>query len=216
VMPSNAPASKKVAVQAYGGRVIECAPTLADRERTAGTIGSATGAEFIHPYNNERVIAGQGTAALEFLKDVPDLEVLLVPVGGGGLLAGTAVAVRGHGVKVIGTEPDGADDAARSFETGILQPAGTPLTIADGLRTALGDINFALIRAGVDDILTVSETGIVRAMRLVWERLKLVIEPSAAVPLGACLEHPERFAGQRIGIILSGGNVDLDTLPWNS
>ena len=171
----------------------------------------------VHPYDDARVIAGQGTAALELVSEVPDLDVLLVPIGGGGLASGTALAVRGTspGTRVVAVEPHGADDAYRSFRRGELLPSVAPDTIADGLLTSLGVRNFELVRRHVDDIIRVSEEAIVRAMRLVWERMKIVVEPSAAVPVAAFLDGAlEGPAGQRIGIVLSGGNVDLERLPW--
>ena len=175
-----------------------------------------TGAEFVHPSNDLRVIAGQGTCALEILEDEPELDLVIAPVGGGGLLSGTAVAVRGlsEHAQVIGAEPAAADDAQRSFRTGSLVASGSPKTIADGLRTSLGSNTFPLIRALVTDIATTKEESIVRAMRLTWERMKIVIEPSAAVPLAAILEGTIAVRGKRVAVILSGGNVDLDALPW--
>jgi threonine dehydratase len=218
VMPSTSAEVKKQSVARYGAQVILCEPTLAARESTAARIMAESGARFVHPYNDLRVMAGQGTMALELLEDVPDLDVLLCPVGGGGQLSGVAVAAKGvrPSVRVIGAEPAAADDASRSFRGGVLLPAGDPQTIADGLRSSLGDLSFALIRRHVDDIVTASEEGIVRAMRLVWEVMKIIIEPSAAVPVAALLERSVSLTGQRVGIILSGGNVDMDRLPWLS
>ena len=218
VMPDNAPQVKKDAVAAYGGRIEFCAPTLKAREETCARIVAGTGAQLVHPYNDERVMAGQGTAAVELLEEVPDLDVVLTPVGGGGLLSGTAVAVKGlnGGIRVIGAEPAGADDAYRSFRAGERQPMDNPQTIADGLRTSLGDKTFPIIRRLVDDIVTVSEAGIVDAMRRVWQTMKIVIEPSCAVPLAALLEERVHLAGKRVGIVLTGGNVDLDRLPWHA
>jgi threonine dehydratase len=216
VMPKNAPRVKQEAVRGYGGTIVFCEPTLAAREAACARVLAETGATLVHPYNDYRVMAGQGTATLEFLETVPDLDVLLVPVGGGGLLSGTVVAARGlrPGMKVIGTEPAEADDARRSFQSGQLMPAGPGHTIADGLRTALGARNFPIIRAQVDDIVTVSEAAIIAAMRRIWSALKIVIEPSCAVPLAAIQEGRVPVAGKRIGLILTGGNVDLDALPW--
>lgn len=216
VMPDNAPQVKKDAVAAYGGRIEFCAPTLEAREQACARVVAETGAQLVHPYNDERVMAGQGTAAVELLEEVPDLDVVLTPVGGGGLLSGTAVAVKGlnGGIRVLGAEPAGADDAYRSFRSGERQPMDNPQTIADGLRTSLGDKTFPIIRRLVDDIVTVSEEGIVDAMRRVWQTMKIVIEPSCAVPLAALLEERVRVAGKRVGIVLTGGNVDLDRLPW--
>ncbi|MDW8020339.1 MAG: pyridoxal-phosphate dependent enzyme [Chloroherpetonaceae bacterium] len=216
VMPKTAPAIKKAAVASYGGRIIFCEPTLAARESTLAAEVAQSGATVIHPYNDERVIAGQGTAALELLEEVPNLDAVLTPVGGGGLLSGTAIAVtaRSPKTKVFGVEPEGADDAYRSFKTGYIQPSLQPKTIADGLLTSLGDKTFPIIQEKVSDIVTVSEEGIVSAMRLIWERMKIIVEPSCAVPFAALLERRLDLSGKRVGIILSGGNVDLDKLPW--
>ena len=218
VMPRTAPSVKRAAVAGYGARIVPCEPTLAAREAALAEVISATGAGFIHPYNDPRVIAGQGTAALELLAEVPDLEFLLAPVGGGGLLSGTAIATAAVApeCRVYGAEPAGADDAARSLQEGRILPSVNPRTLADGLLTSLGELTFSAIRAHATGILTVTEEAIVAAMRRVWERMKLVIEPSAAVPVAALLEHGERFRGARVGVILSGGNVDLDRLPWSS
>ncbi|HOB54150.1 MAG TPA: pyridoxal-phosphate dependent enzyme [Acidobacteriota bacterium] len=216
VMPRTAPAVKQAAVAGYGGRIVFCEPTLAARESALAEVTAATGAVFIHPYNDPRVITGQGTAALELLADAPALDIVITPVGGGGLLSGTAIAASGAapGIRVLAGEPAAADDACRSLQAGRILPSLDPVTVADGLRTSLGDRTFPIIRRLVERILTVSEDGIIRAMRLVWERMKIVVEPSAAVPLAAVLEHPEVFRDRRVGIILSGGNVDLDHLPW--
>ncbi len=215
VMPSNSPKPKQAAVAGYGGQIVLCEPTLEARERTCRTVMETTGATLIHPYNDCRIIAGQATAALELIEDVPDLDVVLAPVGGGGLLRGTALAVKFlcPGARVIGAEPAQADDAAASFKAG--QIVSRPInTVADGLRTLLGDLTFPIIRDRVDGIETVSEAGIVAAMRRLWEVMKIIVEPSGAVPLAVVHEHAASFAGKRVGIILSGGNVDLDTLPW--
>jgi threonine dehydratase len=216
VMPENAPVVKKAAVAGYGGQITFCLPTLQARESTLAEIAARSGAVEIHPYNNERIIAGAGTAALELLSDHPDLDVVMAPVGGGGLISGTALTSRGlkPGVRVMAAEPKNADDAYRSFQVGRILPSESPKTIADGLLTSLGSLTFPIIRDNVEQILTVSEESILRAMRLLWERAKLVIEPSGAVPLGAMLEHPRVFSGLQVGLILSGGNVDLDRLPW--
>ena len=218
VMPNNAPAVKKAAVKGYGGNITFCEPTLAARESTLAKIVEETGAVFVHPYNDARIIAGQGTAALELLEEVPDLEVVMAPVGGGGLLSGTAIAVSGLSpkTKVIAAEPEGADDAYRSLQAGKIIPSINPRTIADGLLTSLGDLTFAIIRKHVHEIVTVSEPAIIAAMRHIWERMKIIVEPSAAVPLGALLEKKIDLRGKRIGVIFSGGNVDLEKLPWLS
>lgn len=216
VMPSNAPEIKKKAVAGYGGIITYCEPTLQARESTLLKIADDTGIEIIHPYNNCKVIAGQGTAAKELMEMMPFPDMVMCPVGGGGLLSGTALSVKSlsPSTKVIAAEPSGADDAYRSFKAGTIIPSIHPKTIADGLLTSLGEINFAVISKNVDDIVTVSEESIVKAMRLVWERMKIIIEPSSAVPLAAILENKEAFRNQRIGIILSGGNVDLGNLPF--
>lgn len=218
VMPDNAPQAKRAAVARYGGEITWCQPTLAARESTAREIVAATGATLVHPYDNLMVMAGQGTAALELLREVPDLDVILCPVGGGGLLSGTAVAAKTlkPSIRVIGVEPSGADDAARSFRAGRIFPSTHPDTIADGLRSSLGERPFAEIRRRVDDITTVTDEAIVRGMRQLWEVLKIVVEPSGAVPYAALLGERTELRGRRIGIILSGGNLDLDHLPWSA
>ena len=216
VMPSNSPDIKKKAVAGYGGIITFCEPTLESRETTLLHIAGQTGVEIIHPYNNTKVIAGQGTAGKELLELYPDLDIVMCPVGGGGLLSGTALSVKALApdCRIIAAEPSGANDAYRSFRAGYIIPSIHPKTIADGLLTSLGELNFDIISRNVDDIITVSETSIIQAMRLIWERMKLIIEPSSAVPLAALLENKERFQNKRIGIILSGGNVDLDNLPF--
>jgi len=216
VMPENAPAVKQRAVRGYGAEITFCAPTLEARESTLAEVIARTGATFIHPYNDWRIIAGQATAGKELIEEVPDLDIILAPVGGGGLLSGTALAAHCYSpaTAVIAAEPAGADDAARSFRAGHIIPSLQPRTVADGLLTSLGDRTFAVIRAHVRDIVTVDDASIIRAMRLVWERMNIVIEPSAAVPLAAVLEGAVEVRGMRVGIIFSGGNLDLDRLPW--
>lgn len=216
VMPSTANPIKRTAVEHYGGQIHSCGEALNDREQTLASIVAESGATVIHPYNDPRIIAGQGTAAAELLEQAPGLDIVLCPIGGGGLISGTAIAVATiqPDTLVIGAEPAGADDAYRSLETGRIITCDEPLTMADGLRANLGELTFAAIQAHVGRIVTVSEASIARAMRLVWERMKILIEPSAAVPVAALLETPEPFVGQRVGVILSGGNVDLDNLPW--
>jgi threonine dehydratase len=218
VMPKTAPAVKKAAVAGYGGRIVFCEPTLADREATLARVQQDTGATFVPPYNDPYVIAGQGTAALELCQDIANLDIILAPIGGGGLISGTALAVTAlsPATRVIAAEPAGADDAYRSLQAGSIVPSVQPRTIADGLLTSLGDLTFAVIQQHVAQIVTVSEDAIITAMRHVWERMKVLIEPSAAVPVAALLEKKVPLAGQRIGIILSGGNVDLDRLPWSA
>ncbi len=217
VMPRNAPAVKKAAVRSYGGRIYECEPTLTARETTAAEVQAKTGAILIHPYNNENIIAGQGTAALELLQKVSDLDMVLAPVGGGGLISGTAVCAKSLNpqIRVFGCEPENADDACRSFHAGKIIPVQNPDTIADGLRTSLGEKTFPLIQRFVDDILLVAEEEIVFAMRLIWERMKIIVEPSAAVPFAAVLRNGDMFRHKKVGLILSGGNVDVGHLPFS-
>lgn len=216
VMPSNAPQIKKTAVAGYGADITFCEPSLKAREETLKELAKIHKFTIIHPYNNFRVICGQGTAALELLEDTDALEIMMCPVGGGGLLAGTSLATKAMlpGCKVIAAEPKGADDAFRSFRDGYIHPSVHPDTIADGLLTSLGELNFAVIQRNVDEILTTSEESIVTAMRMIWERMKIIVEPSSAVPLAAIMENREKFSGKRIGIILSGGNVELSRLPF--
>jgi threonine dehydratase len=216
VMPSSAPPVKKAAVAGYGAVITECEPTLEARETTLDAVVERTGATFIHAYDNPMVIAGQGTASLELITDVPDLEAVIAPVGGGGLMSGTAIAVSSSrpDITIWGSEPAGADDAFRSLRDGTLYPSVKPTTIADGLLTSLSDRTFRILSDRLEGILTPNEETIVRAMRLLWERMKLIVEPSGAVPLAAVLENADRFADRRVGLIISGGNVDLDHLPW--
>ena len=216
VMPNNVPSVKKNAVAGYGGQITFCEPTLEARESTLDRIRFDTGANVVHPYNDERVIAGQGTAALELLAQVPDLDVIITPVGGGGLLSGTAIAATEikRGIRVIAGEPEMADDAYRSMQEGRIVPSMNPKTIADGLLTSLGQITFPIIRERVEQIVTVSEQGIIDSMKFVWERAKIVIEPSSAVAVGVLWERKIDLSGLKVGVILSGGNVDLEKLPW--
>ena len=218
VMPENAPSVKKNAVAGYGGQITFCAPTLEARETTLQTIYEETGANVVHPYNDARVIEGQGTAALELLEEVPDLDVVLAPVGGGGLLSGTAIAATGirKGIRVIAGEPEMADDAYRSMQSGTIVPSVKPNTVADGLLTSLGSLTFPVVREHVEQIVTVSERGIIDAMRFIWERAKIIIEPSAAVPVAVLWERKIDLTGLSVGVILSGGNVNLERLPWQS
>ena len=218
VMPDNTAHAKRDAVARYGAEITWCAPTLAARESTVRQVLTSTGATLVHPYDDLRVMAGQGTAAVELLEAVPNLDVLLCPVGGGGLLSGCAVAARTikPDIRVIGVEPSGADDAARSLRAGSIVPVEHPNTIADGLRATIGERPFAEIRRLVAEIVTVTDEAIVRAMRQMWEVLKIVVEPSAAVPYAALLDAPAALRGRRIGIIVSGGNLDLDHLPWST
>jgi len=217
VMPSNSAKVKIRAVESYGAHIVLCEPTEAAREATCAEVIKKTGATPIHSFENENVIAGQGTAVLEFLEDVPDLDLVMCPVGGGGLLSGTAVAAKSMqpNIKVIAVEPANADDAAQSFRAGRRLVTEKKFTIADGLRTNVGEPNFEIIQRYVDDIVTVSEEAIVLAMRAIWETMKIIIEPSASVPYAAIAERVIDVDGKRVGIILTGGNVDLDALPWN-
>lgn len=220
-MPKIALQSKIAAVRRYGGNIIwvegrGSVPTSEEYDATVEKIRVETDANAIHPYNDPRTIAGQGTCALEFLERHPDLDLLLAPVGGGGLLAGTCIAAKTgkRSMRVIGCEPEMADDAQRSLRAGHIVPQLQPRTIADGLRTSLGDLTFPIIHRDCHEIVTVSEESIVSAMRLAWETLKIIIEPSSAVPFAAVVEKKVSVSGKKVGIILSGGNVDLDRLPW--
>lgn len=216
VMPNNSPEIKKDAVKGYGAKITFCIPTLLAREETLNKVVEETGATLIHPYNNFNVICGQGTAAFEMLQDQPDLDAIFVPVGGGGLLSGTAIVTKGISelMKVYGVEPKGADDAYRSFKSRKLIPMINPQTIADGLLTSLGSLTFAIIMKKVNDIFAVAEEYIILAMRTIWERMKIIVEPSAAVPLALLMQGGIDMKGKRVGIILSGGNVDLGCLPF--
>lgn len=215
VMPSNAATVKRSAVLGYGARILSCEPTLEARERAAALVLAETGGCFVPPYDHPDVIAGQGTVALELLAQAPDLDAVVAPLGGGGLLSGVCITAKvlRPGIRVIGAEPLGADDAARSKRAGRLLPQTAPKTLADGLLTSLGELTWPVVRDLVDDVVTVSEEEIVRAMRLAWERAKQIIEPSAAVALAAAM-GPALDGARRVGVILSGGNVDLDRLPW--
>jgi len=216
VMPENAPAVKKAAVAGYGGQITFCEQTLQARESTLAQVVGETGATVVHPYNNFYVIAGQGTATLELLEEIPDLDLVIAPVGGGGLLSGTSIAAKGisPGIRVIAAEPEMADDAFRSLQAGHIIPSENPRTVADGLLTSLCDLTFSIIQDNVEQIVTVSETAILESMKFIWERAKIIIEPSAAVPVGLLWERKIDLSGLRVGVILSGGNVDLERLPW--
>ncbi len=216
VMPENASPIKTAAVREYGAEIIYCEPTQQARETALSEVVEQTGAIFIHPYNDYRVITGQATAALELLEQVSALDAIIAPVGGGGLLSGTALTVSALNSKiaVYGAEPAGANDAFRSMQAGQIIPIEKPDTIADGLRTSLGELTFPIIREHVLAIITVNDNAIINAMRLVWERMKIIIEPSSAVALAVLLEERASIKGKRIGLILSGGNVNLDNLPW--
>jgi len=216
VMPDNAPIVKKDAVTGYGADITFCKPTLQSREENTRTIIEKTGATLIHPYDNFNVICGQGTAALELLTEVNSLEIVVAPVGGGGLLSGTSTCVKGidKAVQVLGAEPLNANDAYKSFTSGVLTPSVNPITIADGLLTSLSELTFSIIMKNVDKILTVKEETIIECMLLVWQRMKIIIEPSSATVLAVIKEYPGFFSGKRIGLIISGGNVDFRKLPF--
>jgi threonine dehydratase len=216
VMPENAPAVKKNAVAGYGAEITFCKPTLQAREKATLLIMEKTGATLIHPYDNFNVICGQGTAALEFLQEKGDLEIVIAPVGGGGLMSGTSVYVKGinKNIQVIGAEPEKANDAFISFTTGVLTPSINPVTCADGLLTSLSELTYSVIRKNVDKILTVKEDSIIECMLLVWERMKIIIEPSSATVLAVVKGNPGLFKSKKIGLIISGGNVDFRKLPF--
>jgi threonine dehydratase len=218
VMPDNAPAVKQANVRRFGATVRLCAPTIEAREAACAAVARDTGATLIHPFDDPRVIAGQGTAALELVEAIDGLDAVIAPCGGGGLLSGTSIAASAirDGIAVFGAEPANADDAARSLASGSLQPLAPTTTIADGLRTTLSPRTLSALRAYVDAIATCSEPAIVRAMRMMFERMKQVVEPSGAVPLACLLERTLDIGGKRIGVIISGGNVDLDRLPWQT
>jgi threonine dehydratase len=211
VMPRTAPLIKKKGVEGYGGEIFECEPTLVSRETTLADVIRKTGANEIHPFNNYKVMEGQATAAKEFIEEVNDLDIIIAPVGGGGLLSGTALAMKyfSPSTTVIAAEPEGADDAFRSMKSGKIELSQSN-TIADGLLTSLGDKTFPVIRDNVKEIITVTDDEIIAAMKLVWERLKVIVEPSGAVPFAAVLKEKKKFSGKRVGIIFSGGNVDLE------
>ena len=216
VMPSNSAKVKIRAVESFGARVVFCEPTEAAREAACADVIAKTGATLIHSFENEDVMAGQGTAAMELLEDFPELDLIMCPIGGGGLLCGTAVAAKSMrpNIKVVAVEPANADDAAQSFRAGKRIVTEKKFTIADGLRTNVGERNFPMIQRSVDDIVPVNEEGIIAAMRTIWEAMKIIIEPSAAVPYAAIMQRNIDIVGKRVGIILTGGNVDLDALPW--
>ena len=216
VMPHTAPEIKKIAVQGYGAKIIFCEPTLQAREETLAKVVEETGATFIHPYNNYSVIAGQATCAKEILEEFTDLDYIIPPVGGGGLSSGTCLSAKyfSNTTRVIGAEPLGADDAFRSLQDKTIYPSANPKTICDGLLTSLGEKTFTILSRELADILTVSDEAIVAAMRLIWERMKIIVEPSSAVTLAVVMENKEKFAGKKIALILSGGNVDVAKLPF--
>jgi len=216
VMPHTAPQAKKDAVRGYGGVVVECEPSTSSREAVFAEVVAKTGAEFVHPYNDPRVIAGQGTCSKELLEQVEGLDAVIAPIGGGGMISGTCLTLSNlaPSVKIYAAEPEQADDAYRSFKAGHIIADDAPETIADGLKVPLKDLTWHFVSNHVTDILTASEDEIVDAMKLIWKRMKIVMEPSSAVPLATILKNKEIFAGQRIGVVITGGNVDLDLLPW--
>ncbi|MEM0988040.1 MAG: beta-hydroxyaspartate dehydratase BhcB [Pseudomonadota bacterium] len=216
VMPRTAPQAKKDAVIGYGGKITECEPSTTSREETFAKVQAETGGDFIHPYNDPRVIAGQATCSKEFLEQVQDLDCLVAPIGGGGMISGTCLTISSIAphVKIYAAEPEQADDAMRSFKAGHIIADDAPETVADGLKVPLKELTWHFVSNHVTDILTATEQEIVDAMKLSWKRLKMVIEPSCAVPLAIILKNKEIFAGKRVGVVVTGGNVDLDKLPW--
>lgn len=217
VMPRTAPQAKKDAVMGYGGRVVECEPSTSSREAVFAEVVAETGAEFVHPYNDHRVIAGQATCSAELIEQVEGLDAVVAPIGGGGMVSGTCLTLSGLApqMKIYAAEPEQADDAFRSFKAGHIIADDAPNTVADGLKVPLKELTWHFVQKQVTDILTASEEEIVEAMKLIWKRLKIVMEPSSAVPLATILKNPQIFAGKRVGVIVTGGNVDLDKLPWN-
>ncbi len=217
VMPRTAPQAKKDAVRGYGGRVVECEPSTSSREAVFAEVVAETGAEFVHPYNDHRVIAGQATCSAELIEQVDGLDAVVAPIGGGGMVSGSCLTLSNlaPGVKIYAAEPEQADDAYRSFKAGRIIADDAPETVADGLKVPLKELTWHFVKNNVTDILTASEQEIVDAMKLIWKRMKIVMEPSSAVPLATILKNPDVFAGKRFGVIVTGGNVDLDKLPWN-
>ncbi len=216
VMPRTAPDAKKAAVRGYGGIITECEPSTTSREEVFAQVQAQTGGDFVHPYNDPRVIAGQGTCSREFLEQTDGLDMMIAPIGGGGMISGTCLTLShlAPEVQIIASEPENADDAYRSFKAGHIIADDAPQTIADGLKVPLKERTWHFVSKHVTDILTASEEEIVDAMKLTWQRMKLVMEPSCAVPLATILKNKDMFAGKRVGVIVTGGNVDLDKLPW--
>ncbi|OUS33860.1 serine dehydratase [Rhodobacterales bacterium 56_14_T64] len=216
VMPHTAPQAKKDAVIGYGGQITECEPSTSSREAVFAEVHARTGADFVHPYNDARVIAGQGTCSRELVEQVEGLDAVVAPIGGGGMISGTCLTLshQAPDIQVIAAEPEQADDAYRSFKAGHIIADDAPVTVADGLKVPLKDLTWHFVSTHVTDILTASEQDIIDAMRLTWLRMKIVVEPSSAVPLATILKNKPRFAGKRVGVIITGGNVDLDKLPW--
>ncbi|QBY01092.1 pyridoxal-phosphate dependent enzyme [Rhodophyticola sp. CCM32] len=216
VMPHTAPEAKKAAVRGYGGRIVECEPSTTSREAVFARVQAETGADFVHPYNDPRVIAGQGTCSRELLDQVAGLDAVIAPIGGGGMISGCCLTLSALApdMQIYAAEPEQADDACRSFKAGHIIADDAPVTIADGLKVPLKENTWHFVSTYVTDILTASETEIIEAMKLTWQRMKIVIEPSCAVPLATILKNPQVFRGKRIGVIITGGNVDMDKLPW--
>jgi len=216
VMPRTAPEAKKAAVRGYGGTIVECEPSTSSREATFAEVVAKTGAEFVHPYNDPRVIAGQATCSKELMDQVDGLDAVIAPIGGGGMVSGTCLTLAAIApeVKIYAAEPLNADDAARSFRAGHIIADDAPQTVADGLKVPLKELTWHFVSNHVTDILTATEEEIVEAMKLTWQRMKIVMEPSCAVPLATILKNKDVFAGKRVGVIVTGGNVDLDKLPW--
>ncbi|NGQ90702.1 pyridoxal-phosphate dependent enzyme [Rhodobacter sp. HX-7-19] len=216
VMPRTAPQAKKDAVRGYGGVIVECEPSTSSREAVFAEVQARTGADFVHPYNDPRVIAGQGTCSRELMEQVEGLDAVVAPIGGGGMISGTCLTLSSiaPGVEIYAAEPVNADDAARSFRAGHIIADDAPDTVADGLKVPLKELTWHFLRTYATDVLTATEEEIVEAMKLHWKRMKIVIEASCSVPLAVILKNPERFRGKRVGVILTGGNVDLDKLPW--
>lgn len=216
VMPRTAPQAKKDAVRGYGGIITECEPSTTSREAVFADVQAATGGNFVHPYNDPRVIAGQGTCSKELMEQTDGLDMVIAPIGGGGMISGTCLTLSNLApeVQIIAAEPEQADDAYRSFKAGHIIADDAPVTIADGLKVPLKDLTWHFVSNHVTDILTASEDEIIAAMKLTWQRMKIVIEASCAVPLATILKNKDTFAGKRVGVIITGGNVDMDTLPW--
>jgi threonine dehydratase len=216
VMPRTAPQAKKDAVTGYGGIITECEPSTTSREAVFAEVAAKTGAEFVHPYNDPRVIAGQGTCSLELIEEITDLDIIVAPIGGGGMISGTCLTLSNLAphIKIYAAEPEQADDAARSFKAGHIIADDAPVTVADGLKVPLKENTWHFVSQFVEDVLTASEQEIIDAMKLTWQRMKIVMEPSCAVPLAVILKNPDIFAGKRVGVIVTGGNVDMDKLPW--
>jgi threonine dehydratase len=216
VMPRTAPEAKKAAVRGYGGEIVECEPSTSSREAVFAQVVAQTGADFVHPYNDPRVIAGQGTCSKEMIEDLGELDAVIAPIGGGGMVSGTCLTLSNiaPSVEIYAAEPEQADDAYRSFKAGYIIADDAPNTVADGLKVPLKELTWHFVSNHVTDILTASEEEIVEAMRLTWQRMKIVMEASSAVPLATIIKNPKIFAGKRVGVIITGGNVDLDKLPW--